>query len=88
MGSRKAFGVAIGLALILASTNRAADPAPALFGAWTYLREVDTRLDGSKAPIPAPEEAKGSLIYTADGPSGRYDRCHCRHRHSSGRGQP
>jgi hypothetical protein len=45
----------------------AAGDATRLVGVWRYLREVDTRPDGSPAPTAASSDTQGLLIYTADG---------------------
>jgi len=40
--------------------------AARLPGVWRYLKEVDTRSDGSTINVPAPQYA-GFIIYTPDG---------------------
>ncbi len=37
------------------------------WGVWRLLREVDTKADGSPAPVAALSDCEGLLIYTADG---------------------
>src|ERR1700759_3562490 len=46
--------------------QRNAGLAARLPGVWRYLKEVDTRLDGSTINVPAPQYA-GFIIYTSDG---------------------
>ena len=38
-----------------------------LVGTWRYVKEVDTRPDGSPAPVGVLSDCDGLLIYTADG---------------------
>ena len=44
-----------------------ADDREAIVGVWRYAGEVDTRADGSPAPVSALSDTDGLLIYTADG---------------------
>jgi hypothetical protein len=54
------------LALVAAAwLSAAADPR--LVGVWRYVREVDTRPDGSPAPSVVLSDVEGLLVYTADG---------------------
>src|ERR1700747_2928533 len=53
-----------------AASHRLAPPdaglAARLPGVWRYLKEVDTRSDGSTIEVPGPQYA-GFIIYTHDG---------------------
>ena len=48
------------------SAQRDAELAARLPGVWRYLKEVDTRSDGSTINVPGPQYA-GFIIYTPDG---------------------
>ena len=48
------------------SAQRDAELAARLPGVWRYLKEVDTRSDGSTINVPGPQYA-GFIIYTSDG---------------------
>lgn len=57
--------VAVALALMVSALD--ADDKNELVGVWKYVSEIDTRPDGSPAPVSALSDTEGLLIYTADG---------------------
>jgi ketosteroid isomerase-like protein len=59
--------LALVLAVLGAAAPLAADGQHRLVGARRFLREVDTKADGSPAPVAALSDCDGLLIYTADG---------------------
>jgi lipocalin-like protein len=64
---RRAILVLASILVLNAATLSAADDRARLVGVWRYVREVDTRPDGSPAPATALSDTQGLLIYTADG---------------------
>jgi hypothetical protein len=58
--------LAVFLLYAFSACSSAAEQAP-IVGVWRYAGEVDTKADGSPAPIAALSVAQGLLIYTADG---------------------
>ena len=59
--------LALVLAVLGVAAPLAADDQHRLVGVWRFLREVDTKADGSPAPVAALSDCDGLLIYTADG---------------------